>query len=195
MALKRFVDGAGGAGLLPEARAEDGAGVRAHRRAVVPVRPHRGRGRRRQRGGPGVGRQPRLHRPQPASGPLRRPRPSRRAAGRPRSRSRRAVGRRAVAWRSSCARCSRSSGYTAWPKTSGSAASTSTCASSRAGRTPRCAARRWRWPARWSGARRRSPPASGGRRSATACSSTTTRTPRIARWPRSTRCGHGRTRR
>ena len=31
--------------------------------------------------------------------------------------------------------------------------------------------------------------ASGGRRSATACSSTTTRTPRTGRWPRPTRCG------
>ena len=42
--------------------------------------------------------------------------------------------------------------------------------------SPRCAARRWRWRARSSGGRswrRRS----GGRRSATACSSTTTRTP------------------
>ena len=34
-----------------------------------------------------------------------------------------------------------------------------------------------------------SPPASGGRKSATACSSTTTRTPRTGPWPRPTRCG------
>ena len=49
---------------------------------------------------------------------------------------------------------------------------------------PRCAAPRWRWRARSSGARRRSPRASGGRKSATASSSTTTRTPRTARSPR-----------
>ena len=54
----------------------------------------------------------------------------------------------------------------------------------RAGRSPRCAAPRWRWRARSSAARRRSPPASGGRRNATACSSTTTRTRRTARSPR-----------
>ena len=58
----------------------------------------------------------------------------------------------------------------------------------------RCAARRWRWRARWSGARPSSRPASGGRRSATASSSTTTRTPRTARWPRRGRCGRRPTR-
>ena len=54
---------------------------------------------------------------------------------------------------------------------------------------PRCGARRWRWRAKWSGARRRSRPASGGRRSATASSSTTTRTPRTAPSRPRTRCG------
>ena len=39
-----------------------------------------------------------------------------------------------------------------------------------------------------------SPPASGGRKSGTACSSTTTRTRRIAPWRRRSRCGRGRTR-
>ena len=63
-----------------------------------------------------------------------------------------------------------------------------TCASSRAGRSPRCGARRSRSRARSSGARRRSRPRSGGRRSATACSSTTTRTPRTAPPARRTRC-------
>ncbi len=63
----------------------------------------------------------------------------------------------------------------------------------RAGRSPRCAARRWRWPATWSAARRRSPPASGGRRSGMASSSTTTRTPRTARSRRPTRCAPRRT--
>ena len=64
------------------------------------------------------------------------------------------------------------------------AACTSTCASSRAGRSTRCAARRWRSRARSSGARRRSRRASGGRKNVTACSSTTTRTRRTARSPR-----------
>ena len=45
-------------------------------------------------------------------------------------------------------------GLRGYPKTSGSRASTSTCASSRAGTSPRCAARRSRWRARSSGARR-----------------------------------------
>ena len=55
---------------------------------------------------------------------------------------------------------------------------------------PRCAARRWRSSRE---IERRAPDArdrrSGGRRSATASSSTTTRTPRIARPARPTRCG------
>ena len=63
------------------------------------------------------------------------------------------------------------------------------CASSGAGTSTRCAARRWRSRARSSGARQRSRRANGGRRSATACSSTTTRTPRTAPSPRPTRCG------
>ena len=51
----------------------------------------------------------------------------------------------------------------------------------------RTGARRWRSPARSSGACPASPPPPGGRRSATACSSTTTRTRAIARWPAATR--------
>ena len=57
------------------------------------------------------------------------------------------------------------------------------------GRSPRCAARRSRWPATSSAACPPWPPASGGRRSGTASSSTTTRTPRTARSPRPIRCG------
>ena len=64
----------------------------------------------------------------------------------------------------------------------------------RAGASTRCAARRWRWRARSSGARRSSPPRRGGRRSGTASSSTTTRTRRTAPWRRRTRCGRGRMR-
>ena len=92
------------------------------------------------------------------------------------------------------ARRSTTSGSSAGRRRRARAACTSTCASSGAGRSTRCAAPRWRWRARSSGARRRSPPASGGRKSATACSSTTTRTPRTARSPARTRCGRRRTR-
>ena len=49
--------------------------------------------------------------------------------------------------------------------------------------SPRSAARRWRWPARSSGACPARRPRSGGRRSASACSSTTTRTRATAPWP------------
>ena len=62
-----------------------------------------------------------------------------------------------------------------------------------AGRTRRSAGRPSRSPATSSGGRRRSRPRSGGRRSATACSSTTTRTPRTGRSPRSTRSARRRT--
>ena len=63
-----------------------------------------------------------------------------------------------------------------------------------AGRSPRCGAPPWRSPVRSSAACPTSPPASGGRRSATACSSTTTRTPRTARSPARTRCAPSPTR-
>ena len=47
MALKRFVDGVDGRGLLPEAGARKPPGVDARPRAGLPVGPHRRRGRRR----------------------------------------------------------------------------------------------------------------------------------------------------
>ena len=80
----------------------------------------------------------------------------------------------------SCATCSASTGCAATRRPPGPRASTSTCGSSRAGTSSRCAARRSRWPARSSAARPTWRRASGGRRSATACSSTTTRTPATA---------------
>ena len=51
-------------------------------------------------------------------------------------------------------RRSRRSGSSAGPRPPARAGSTSTSGSSRAGRTRRSAARRWRWPATWSGGRR-----------------------------------------
>ena len=59
---------------------------------TFPSRPDRRRDRRRGRGRAGLGRQPRLHRPQSAPGPRRRPGPPRRAPGGPRPRARRRVG-------------------------------------------------------------------------------------------------------
>ena len=94
--------------------------------------------------------EPRLHRPQPAPGARRRPRSSRRAAHRPRPRPGRELGRRPRTWRWWCARCSTSTACAAGRRPRARAASTSTCASSGAGASSRCAARRWRWRARWS---------------------------------------------
>ena len=99
-----------------------------------------------------------------------------------------ALGRGAPGRAGACATCSPSTAWSASRRRPARAASTSTCGSSRAGSSPRCAAPRWRWPARSSGACRSSRPASGGRRSATACSSTTTRTRATARSRRPTRC-------
>ena len=94
----------------------------------------------------------------------------------------------------SCARRWRTSGWSGGRRPPGRVASTSTCGSSRRGDSTRCAGRRWRSPAKSSGGRQRWRPASGGRKSATACSSTTTRTPRIAPSRPPTRCGRSRTR-
>jgi ATP-dependent DNA ligase len=68
--------GRGGA-VLPEAGAELAAGLDLHRRAALPVRAHGRRGGADRRGRAGVGGQPRVHRPEPASGARLRPRPSR----------------------------------------------------------------------------------------------------------------------
>ena len=164
------------------------------RRADVPVRADGRRDRRRRRGRPRLDRQPRLHRPQPAPGPRRRPRPSRRAARRPRPGPGRALvadPRRGARRRT---RRSRRSGWSAGRRRPARAGSTSTSASSGAGRIRRSAGPPSRSPGTSSGGRRRSPPRSGGRRSATASSSTTTRTPRTGRSPRPTPCGRCRMR-
>ena len=63
----------GGRAVLPEAGARQPARLDPDGRADVSVGPDRRRDRRRRRGRPGVGGQPRLHRPEPASGPCRRP--------------------------------------------------------------------------------------------------------------------------
>ena len=171
--------------LLPEARAGVAARLdRGRRRCSFPSGRTRRGSRAARRGGARVDGQPRLPRAASASGARRRSRSSRRAARRSRSGARRRVAtgpRGRAAW---CARRSTTSGSSAGRRRRARAACTSTCASSGAGRSTRCGARRWRWRARSSGARRRWRRASGGRKSATACSSTTTRTRRTARSPR-----------
>src|SRR5438093_1209018 len=82
----------------------------------------------------------------------------------------------------------------AGPRRQDRGAFTSTCASSGAGLSTRCGARRWPSPARWSGARPGKRPANGGKKNATASSSTTTRTRRIVPWRRPGRCGRRSTR-
>ena len=91
MALKRFVDGAAGQPFFQKRAPENMPGVHPDGDPDLPVRADGGRDRRRRRRRPGLGQQPRLHRPQPAPGPRRGPRPSRRAAGRPRPGPGRAV--------------------------------------------------------------------------------------------------------
>ena len=175
--------------LLPEARARVAAGVDPNGRAVVPVRSNRRRDRRRRRGRAGLGRQPRLPRPQPApvrADDLDHPDELRvdldPVPGVPWDDIRRvALVVREVARRPRARRLAQDVGL--------ARASTSTSASSGAGPSTRSGGRPWRWRARSSGAPRRSPPASGGRRSATASSSTTTRTPRTERSRPPTRSG------
>ncbi len=98
---------------------------------------------------------------------------------------------RSPAW---CRPRSRISAWSDGPRHRARAGSTSTCASSNDGRSTRSVDRRWRWHARSSGARRGWPRASGGKRNVTACSWTTTRTPRIGRWPARIPCDRGRMR-
>ena len=77
--------------VLPEAGARQPSRLDAGGDAHLPVRANRGRDRGRRGGRPGLGRQPRLHRPQPPPGAGRGSRPSRRAARRPRPGARRAL--------------------------------------------------------------------------------------------------------
>ena len=99
-----------------------------------------------------LGRQPRLHRPQPAPGPRRRPRPPRRAARRPRPGPGRRPGTTSGRWPSSSATRSPTSASSAGPRRPATAGSTSTSGSSVAGPSRRFAGPPWRWPATWSSA-------------------------------------------
>ena len=181
----------GGRGLLSEARARQAPRLAAHGDAVVSLGADGRGGRGRRRGRPGLHREPRLPRAAPARGAGRRSRPPRRAARRSRSRAGRRLGRRAPRGAGGQGAARRAGPHAGGPRPAAHAGCTSTRASTRAGASATCAARRWRCRARSSGARRRSPPRSGGRRSATASSSTTTRTPRTgppARPIQSARC-------
>ena len=175
----------GGADLA-EARAEERPRLAADGDGRVPVRAHRRGARRQRRRAPRVGGQPRRDRLQPVAGAARRPRPSRRAARRPRPDARHRLGRRAPhrdgrprrARRARAARLPEDVGLQGHPRQRPDRAASGT--------SSRCAARRSRWRARSSGARPTSRRASGGRRSATACSSTTTRTRATAPSPPAT---------
>ena len=116
--------------VLPEAGTRQPARVDAGRDADVPLGPDGGRDRGRRGGGPRVGGEPRLHRPQPAPGARRRPRSPRRAARRPRPRARRALvaGPRGGPRRARDPRRGRAS--SAGPRRPARAGSTSTCGSS-----------------------------------------------------------------
>ena len=193
--LMRYVNGIDGESFYQK-RAPDVAARldRGGRRCAFPRDATRRGGRAARRGRARLDREPRLPRAAPAPGARRRPRPPRRAARRPRPGAGRRVGAGAARRAGRARGARRPRPASAGPRPRARAASTSTCASSRAGPSPRCGAPRWRSRARSSGARPRSPPASGGRRSATASSSTTTRTRRTAPSPARTRCGRRRTR-
>ena len=141
------------------ARRRSGRRLRRRRRAALRLRHvgRGGRGPRRRRAG--LGRQPRLHRPQPAPGARGRPRPPRRAADRPRpgARGRLGADRRGRPRRPRGARGRTAS--SAWPKTSG-VARLPRLRPDRAGsgRSRRCGSRPRRSPARSSAARRTSRP-------------------------------------
>ena len=170
--------------LLPEARARVATRVDRGRRAAVSVRPHGRRGRAAHVRGARLDGESRLPRAAPASGPRRGSRSSRRAARRSRSGARRGV---AAAPRGRAGRPRDAGGLRArrLAEDVGLARDPHQRADRAAhGRSTRSAAPRSRLRARSSGARLRWRRASGGRKSATASSSTTTRTPRIARWPR-----------
>src|SRR2546426_1907719 len=94
--LKRYVRRRGGRAVLPEARADATPRVGRDGGTAVSVGPDGARDRGPRRGAAPVDRQPRVHRSEPAPGPRRRPRASRRAARRSRPGRRRELGRRAT---------------------------------------------------------------------------------------------------
>ena len=186
--MKRFVDGIIGELDLPEAGAEEHAGVAADgdgRSSPAGAAP-RSCGQRRR--APGVGRQPGRDRLQPVARAPGRPRPSGRAARRPGPDP--GVGlRRGPPGGDVRARGPRRPRAARLPQDLRLARDPHQRADrARGGRSRRCAARRSPWRARSSAGRPTWRHRSGGRRSATACSSTTTRTPATARWRRPGRC-------
>ena len=141
--LKRYVDGADGRAVLPEARPRAAPRVDRDGGAALSVGPDGAGDRRARRGAAPLDRQPRVHRPEPAPGARRRPRASRRAARRSRPRPGRELGRRAAGDAARARRARRARARAAGPRPRDRAACTSTCASSGAGASTRCGARRW----------------------------------------------------
>ena len=115
-------------------------------------------------------------------------RPPRRAARGSRSRPRGLVRHRAGGRPLRVGTCWWSTDSPAGRRPPARAASISSSASLRSGRSPRSAARPSPSPARSSAACPSRPRAPGGRKSVTACSSTTTRTPATGRWRARTAC-------
>ena len=137
--------------VLPEARPQGRAGLRRDGADRVPVGPPRrrdlpDRDRRRRLGGADGD----DHLP-PVAGPPRRRRPSRRAAHRPRPAAGHRLRRRRARRRRGARRCSPTSATPASRRPRAGAACTSTCGSSRAGRSPTCATPRSRSGASSSG--------------------------------------------
>ena len=179
--------------LLPEAGAEDGAGLDRDGDGEVPQRAQRDRALRQRRRAPDLGREPRGDRLQPVAGAARRPRPSGRAARRPRpdpgvELRRGAPGgdvRARGARRPRAARLPEDLRLARHPRQRPDRAALD---------VHRGAPRRAGPGARGRARARSSRPRSGGRRSATASSSTTTRTPATAPSPRPGRCARRPTR-
>ncbi len=119
MALKRYVHGAEGESSSRSARRPAGR-TGSTWRAAVPVGADRGGDRRPRRCPARVGREPRLHRPEPAPRPRRGSRAPGRAAGRSRSRSRRRMGRSCGDVAAVTDEVLSERGLVGWPKTSGS---------------------------------------------------------------------------
>ncbi len=189
MALKRFVDGAEKEPFFQKRAPDNTPGLDAHGDAHLPLRSDRRRDRDRRGRGSRLGRQSRLPGPQPAPGPRRGPRPPGRAADRPRPGAGRAVvaGARGRPGLPRGARRRRPHRLAedvrlAWhPHQRAHRAALDVPAGPARRPGPR--------PGRGAPGARPSRPRSGGRRSATASSSTTTRTPRTGRSRPPTPCG------
>ena len=170
--------------------------VKHRARALPALQPHRRRAVRHQPRRRHLGRADVDRGVPPLEQPRGRRRDPRRVAHRPRPHARRRVPHRAPGGRGRPGGARRPRRRRASRRPRAARACTSTCASAPSTRSPRCAGRRSRSPARSSAAPPTSSPPPGGARTASPgrSSSTGTRTPATTRSPRPTRCA-GRRRR